>query len=99
MTEKTHSVKVTILNEEYTLRSDTPPEHTRAVAHYLDRAIRDVMASGAVVESGRAAILAAMRITGELFEARAASEQVTKELQSLSADIRRLLPPAKRGEA
>ncbi len=98
MSEKKHSVKVTILNEEYTLRSDTPPEHTRAVAHYLDRAIREVMASGAVVESGRASILAAMRITGELFEARSASEEVTKQLQALSAEIRHLLPPAKRGE-
>lgn len=94
-----HSVKVMILNEEYTLRSDTPPEHTRAVAAYLDKAIREVMAGGAVVESGRASILAALRITGELFEARSASAEVTDKLQSLSAEIRRLLPPAKRGDS
>lgn len=95
---KKHSVRVMILNEEYTIRSDTPPEHTRAVAEYLDSAIREVMSSGQVVESGRASILAALRITAELFDARAAADEVTESLQALSAEVKRLLPPAKRGE-
>ncbi len=93
-----HSVRVMILNEEYTIRSDTPPEHTRAVAEYLDSAIREVMASGHVVESGRASILAALRITAELFDARAAAEEITVGLDALSSDVKRLLPPGKRGE-
>jgi len=29
MTTKKHPVKVTILNEEYAIRSDRPPEHTK----------------------------------------------------------------------
>ncbi|HEY7861310.1 MAG TPA: cell division protein ZapA [Gemmatimonadaceae bacterium] len=98
MNGKKHSVKVTILNEDYTIRSDSPPEHTRAVAAYLDSAIREVMTVGLVVESGRASILAALRITAELFESRAAAAEITTALESLSSDIRRLLPPAKRGE-
>ena len=32
----------------YTIRSEAPPEHTRAVAAYVDRAIRQIMSSGAV---------------------------------------------------
>jgi cell division protein ZapA len=94
---KRHSVRVTILNEEYSIRSDTPPEHTRAVAQYVDDAIRHVMNSGLVVESGRAAILAAMQIAGELFEARESSAELTTSLESMSSEIRPLLPPAKRG--
>ena len=97
MSGKKHSVKVTILNEEYTLRSETPPEHTRAVARYLDQAIRDVMNSGNVVESNRAAILAALRITAELFDAREISKELTAAMRSLSAELKPLLPPAKRG--
>lgn len=93
-----HSVRVTILNEEYSIRSDSPPEHTRAVAEYLDNAIREVMSSGHVVESGRASILAALRITAELFDARAAAEEITTSLTTLNAEIKRLLPPSKRGE-
>ncbi len=97
-TSKKHSVRVTILNEEYQIRSDASPDHTREVARYLDQAIREVLASGTVVEGGRAAILAALRITGELFETRAAVETLEDEMKGLSGEVRRLLPPAKRGE-
>jgi cell division protein ZapA len=98
VTGKRHSVRVTILNEDYTLRSETPPEHARAVAQYLDQAIREVMNSGAVVESNRAAILAALRITAELFEARDTTQQLSAAMRSLSAELKPLLPLGKRGE-
>jgi cell division protein ZapA len=92
-------VNVTIVGEEYTIRSDATPEHTRAVADYLDRAIRTVLDSGSVVESHRAAILAALQITDELFQARAARGELAEGLHALSADIRRMLPPKKREAA
>ena len=95
MTPKKNLVRVTIMNEEYAIRSDTSPEHTRQVADYLDGAIRRVVDSGTVVETGRASILAALQITAELFEARAGNE-MTDKLKGLSADIRRLLPTGKR---
>ena len=96
MTSKRNSVKVSILNEEYAIRSDTSPEHTRAVAEYVDRAIRQVMNSGLVVDSSKAAILAALQIAGELFEARSSAEELTSSLRTLSNDIKPLLPLAKR---
>jgi cell division protein ZapA len=94
---KRNLVRVTILDEEYAIRSDESPEHTRAVAVYLEEAIRRVLDTGAVVESNRAVILAALQVTGELFEARSGSE-ITAKLKGLSAEVKRLLPPAKRGE-
>ena len=96
MTSKRNSVKVSILNEEYAIRSDTSPEHTRAVAEYVDRAIRQVMNSGLVVDSSKAAILAALQIAGELFEARSSAEELTSSLRTLSNDIKPLLPLTKR---
>jgi cell division protein ZapA len=93
-----HSTRVTICGEEYTLKSDTPPEHTRAVAAYVDRAIRDVMGSAAVVESHKAAILAALSITDELFRERAESAELAGSMSDLSSELRRWLPPGKRGE-
>jgi cell division protein ZapA len=107
MSTKKNLVRVTILNDEYAIRSDESPEHTRAVAAYLDAAIRRVLDTGTVVETNRAAILAALQITGELFQARGDSgrsgaagsgSDITKRLQGLSAEVRRLLPPTKRGE-
>lgn len=97
MSTKKHLVRVSILNEEYAIRSDATPEETRAVASYLEDAIRRVLESGSVVESHRATILAALQITGELFEAREGSD-MTRRIQGLSSEVRRLLPPAKRGE-
>lgn len=97
MSAKKNLVRVTIQNEEYAIRSDVSPEQTRAVAQYLDNAIQRVMDTGSVVESNRAAILAALQITGELFEARLGSD-ITERIEALSSEVRRLLPPAKRGE-
>ncbi|MDB4899950.1 MAG: hypothetical protein JWN53_1758 [Gemmatimonadetes bacterium] len=96
MSGKKTSIKVEILGESYAIRSDAAPEHTRACAEYLDRAIRQILSGGSVIETNRAAILAALQITSELFQARAATESVTTAMQTLSADVRRLLPPAKR---
>jgi cell division protein ZapA (FtsZ GTPase activity inhibitor) len=66
------------------------------VAEYVDRAIRQVMNSGLVVDSSKAAILAALQIAGELFEARSSAEELTSSLRTLSNDIKPLLPLAKR---
>jgi cell division protein ZapA (FtsZ GTPase activity inhibitor) len=95
LSTKKHSLRVTILNEEYTIRSDTPPEHARAVAQYLDQAIRAVMSAG-VVESNRAVVLAALQITGELFEAKSSLAEMNESIQTISEYVRPLLPPAKR---
>ena len=47
----------------------------------------------------KAAILAAMKITDELFHAREQGDELAAEMNGLAAEIRRLLPPAKRGES
>ena len=96
MSVRKHSVKVEILGESYAIRTEAPPDHTRAVAEHLDRAIRQILAGGAVIETNRAAILAALQITSELFLAREASESITASMRELSDDVRRMLPPGKR---
>ena len=95
-TAKKHTLRVTILNEEYAIRSDRPPEHAREVAQYLDSAIRRVMSGGSIVETNRAVVLAALQITAELLDARASIESTTESVRALSEYVRPLLPPAKR---
>jgi cell division protein ZapA (FtsZ GTPase activity inhibitor) len=95
MTKK-NVVHVTIQGAEYTLRTETSPDHTRAIAEYVDQVISETMESGARIESHKAAILAAFRIAGELFESRALSEQLAAEMTALSEEIKPWLPPAKR---
>ena len=91
-----HVVKVRIVGEEYSIRSEAPPERVREVADHVDHIIREVMAGSAVVETHRAAILAALQITDELFKAREEARETDQAMESLSGEVRRLLPPAKR---
>jgi len=97
MSAAKNSVKVSILGEEYTIRSDVSPEQTKAIAKYLDDAVREVMHGGKVLDAQRAAILAALQITNDLFDARADAAETAESMVGLSADVRRWLPPAKRG--
>ena len=98
MSEKRNVAKVSIIGEEYTIRSDATPEHTRAVAAYLDREIRKVLGANALMETHKAAILAAMQITDELFRERTTTRLIEDEVRSLGNEVRRMLPPGKRGE-
>ncbi len=96
MTTK-HAVRVTIGGDEYTVRSELPAEYTREVAAYVDAALRRIRETVPMVESHKAAILAALSITDELFQARRGDETLAGRIQALSDDVARLLPPAKRG--
>ena len=96
MTSKKHVVHVTILDDEYSIRSDQSPERTRAVAEHVDKVIRETMRAGNIVEAQKGAILAALSITDELFDAREAGDDVAGSMKRLSAEIRPWLPPAKR---
>jgi cell division protein ZapA len=92
-----NAVRVVIGGEEYTVRSELPPEYTREVAAYLDAALKRVRDSLPMVESHKAAILPALSITDELFQARRGDREVADRLSAMAGDLARLLPPAKRG--
>jgi cell division protein ZapA len=98
MSDKRHVAKVSIVGEEYTVRSDATPEHTIAVAAYLDREIRKVLGANALIEPHKAAILAAMSITDDLLRERTTASLVEEEIRGLGNEVRRWLPPAKRGD-
>jgi cell division protein ZapA len=97
VTTTKNAVRVVIGGEEYTVRSELPPEYTREVAAYLDAALKRVRDTLPMVESHKAAILAALSITDELFQARRGDREAADRLSSMANDLARLLPPAKRG--
>jgi cell division protein ZapA len=91
-------VKVRIMGEEYTLRTEASPEHTRTVAEHVDRTIRAILSGSSTMETHKAAILAALQITDDLYRERQIMEELGKDMRQLAADIRPLLPPTKRGD-
>jgi cell division protein ZapA len=91
VTSKRNSVRVRILGEEYTVRTDASAERAREVAQYFDRAVRQVLATSHVAETQRAAILAGLQIAGELFEARDAAEELSRSLRALAQEVRQVV--------
>jgi len=96
MTETKHAVEVTIGGETYTVRSELPPAYTKEVASYVDAALARVRSNAPLVESHKAAILAALSITDELLRARRGDREMAARLTVLAEEIGRLIPPAKR---
>lgn len=99
-----HSVTVEIGGERHVLRSDAPPEYTRACAAHVDTTLRSLPGYQGL-EAHRAAILAALSITDELFRAREEirrlREEATQRADAVAALLERALddtPPAPEGE-
>ncbi len=92
-----HSVRVLIGGEEYTVKSELPPEYTREVAAYLDASLKRIRDMLPAVEPHKASILAALAITDELFQARRGDRELSARINAMADDLARLLPPAKRG--
>jgi cell division protein ZapA len=97
MSAAKHAVQVTIGGDTYTVRSELPPEYTQEVAAYLDAALARVRSTLPLLEPHKAAMLAALAITDELFQARRGDREFAARLSALADEIAPLLPPAKRG--
>ena len=97
MTTPKQAVKVSIGGEEYTVRSELPPEYTREVAAYLDSQVLRTREMLPTLDSHKVAVLAALAITDELFQARRGDREMAARLAALADDLARLLPPPKRG--
>ena len=56
------SIQVSILGQQYRLRSDAPPEQVEKIARFVEEQIALVMASGKAVDSLQAAVLALLNV-------------------------------------
>ena len=82
---------VEIAGERHVLRSDASTEYTQSVAAHLDATIR---ALGANLDPHRAAILAALTITDELFRTRAELKALGEEIVRRSSRVAYMLERA-----
>jgi cell division protein ZapA (FtsZ GTPase activity inhibitor) len=81
-----HSVTVSIAGEKHVIRSDAPPEYTRAVAAHVDHTVRS-LGEAQPLEAHRRATLAALVITDELFRARDELQRLRDELEARSTAL------------
>lgn len=93
------AIRVTIFGEDYQIRTDLGEEYTRACAEYVDEAIQEAHIGGHIAEPHKAAILAAMKITDELFRARDEREELSETVQSRLGALAQRVEAASDGES
>src|SRR5207249_1494533 len=69
------------------VRSDLSPEYTREVAAFVDQALKKVLSQGPLVETHKAAILAALDITNELFQVKQTERELAARLAAVADDL------------
>ena len=74
------SVTVRIAGEEHTIRASAEPEYTRKCAELVDGRIHQIRVQAGLIEGHKAAILAALSIADESFQAREELERVREDL-------------------
>ena len=67
------SVQVSILGQQFNLRSEAPPEQVHRVARFVEEQISQVTGSGRTVDSLQAAILALLNVSAAHLEGTSAS--------------------------
>lgn len=91
-------VTVEIAGEEYTLRADTTPEYAKECAAHVDRTITEILQGGSLIQTHKVAILAALSLTDQLFQARRETQALRDEIgrlaAGLTADVRARLEPS-----
>ncbi len=92
-----HSVKIQLGGTEFTVSSEHPPEYTREVAAYFDAVLARIRGSVTSVDAHKAALLAGLAITDELFQGRLGDGNHAQRLAALNDRLTRLLPPVRRG--
>ena len=93
--EKT-SVTVRIAGEEHTIRASAEPEYTRKCAKLVDDRIHEIRVAAGLIEGHKAAILAALSIADEFFQAQESLERSRSDLaervETLAAELESSLP-------
>ncbi len=80
------SVQVTILGQQYSIRSSKSFDEVQQVANFVDMRITEVLASGATANSADAVVLAFLNLAGSYMELQ---DQVDTS-KTLSAGLHRL---------
>jgi cell division protein ZapA (FtsZ GTPase activity inhibitor) len=90
------SLQVSILGQQYFLRTDSPPEQVQRIADFVEGQIQEITASGRVADSLQAAILALLNVSARYLQGGANNQddlppEVTERLRLMAGKIERAL--------
>jgi cell division protein ZapA len=84
------SVQVSILGQQFNLRSDAPPEQVHRVARFVEDQISQVTSSGRAVDSLQAAILALLNVSAAHLGGEAPANGLGVETQRLKRLVEKI---------
>ena len=89
--------RVTVLGQEYALKTDADPEEIGQIAHFVNTKIDEVVASGRGSDTVGVVVLALMNVAGDYFQLlngdNDCSGNVQARLEQLLARVEDALPP------
>ncbi len=91
MSDERASVTVRIAGEEHTIRANAEPAYTKKCARLVDERIQEIRSKSGLIEGHKAAILAALSIADEYFQALEELGRTRKEVVARSASLVRRL--------
>ena len=91
MSDTKTSVTVRIAGEEHTIRASAEPAYTRKCAEHVDDRIHQIRVQAGLIEGHKAAILAALSIADELFQAQQKVESMHQELGARATKLAELI--------
>ncbi|MBW2451863.1 MAG: cell division protein ZapA [Deltaproteobacteria bacterium] len=74
------SIQVSILGQQFHLKSDAPAEHVRRVAGFVEKQIQNVVNSGHAVDTLQAAILALLNVSAAHLDRQEKSDGSSSEV-------------------
>lgn len=95
MADKPQPVHVEIFGQTYAVQAGTEAGYVEQLAEFVDSQMREVSRSAGAVDSVRIAVLAALNIADELFQAqsrlRGIDEQIHRRAEGLARELSRAL--------
>ena len=89
--EKSTAVTVRIAGEDHTIRANVEPEYTKKCAKLVDDRIHEIRSKSGLIEGHKAAILAALSIADEYFQALEETDRAHAKAASRAGKLRRKL--------
>ena len=91
MADSARVTPITILGQQYPIRTSLDPEYVVRLAAFVDERMRAVSESTPSGDSLRLAVLAALNIADELFRCREATDQRNGQLAERAEELERIL--------
>jgi cell division protein ZapA len=85
------SVKISLAGQKLSLRTDAKPRYIKELADYVNSKIDQARATGKIATTQSLALLAAMTIADELFQAREDKERFERQVRERTQRILRYL--------